>query len=79
MISWGGVHIGKWLILSAATLFATSYGFAIPDNFAQDVKDVGGKGGKIWVVLVAGSNGYFNYRHQAGNLNRISLLCTIAT
>ena len=22
-------------------------------------------GGKIWVVLVAGSNGYFNYRHQA--------------
>ena len=22
-------------------------------------------GGKIWVVLVAGSNGYWNYRHQA--------------
>lgn len=21
--------------------------------------------GKIWVVLVAGSNGYYNYRHQA--------------
>merc|ERR1712004_523310 len=27
----------------------------------QDLPD----GGKIWVVLVAGSNGYFNYRHQA--------------
>ena len=23
-----------------------------------------GSGGKIWVLLVAGSNGYYNYRHQ---------------
>ena len=67
MTSWGVVNIGKLLILSAATLFATTYGFAIPDHFAQDVKDVGGKGGKIWVVLVAGSHEYYNYRHQAGN------------
>ena len=22
-------------------------------------------GGKIWVLLVAGSRGYYNYRHQA--------------
>ena len=50
-------------------LFATVHGFAIPDDFARDVQGVqSGKGGKIWVVLVAGSNGYFNYRHQAGKI-----------
>ena len=25
--------------------------------------------GKIWVVLVAGSNSYFNYRHQVTKFN----------
>lgn len=25
--------------------------------------------GTIWAVLVAGSNGYYNYRHQVGILN----------
>lgn len=25
-------------------------------------------GGKIWALLVAGSNGYYNYRHQVSNI-----------
>lgn len=26
------------------------------------------QGGKNWVVIVAGSNGWYNYRHQVGEL-----------
>lgn len=36
------------------------------DPFAKfPVKGTLPNGGKIWALLVAGSNGYFNYRHQA--------------
>lgn len=28
-------------------------------------------GGKHWVVIVAGSNGWYNYRHQVGNLSAL--------
>ena len=48
-----------FIFLCVATL---SKAFMIPNDFAKDVPD---NGGKIWVVLVAGSNEYFNYRHQA--------------
>lgn len=33
------------------------------------------RGGKNWVVLIAGSNGWYNYRHQVrgGGLARVKL------
>merc|ERR1711953_334199 len=49
-----------WLLLSAlATLTHCLTLENLP--LEQELPD----GGKIWVVLVAGSNGYYNYRHQA--------------
>ena len=30
--------------------------------------------GKIWVLLVAGSNGYYNYRHQVSTFIFLKLL-----
>jgi len=41
-------------------LFATVGAF-----FINDLPNEIPNGGKLWVVLVAGSRGYFNYRHQA--------------
>lgn len=32
---------------------------AVPEDDPED-------GGKHWVVIVAGSNGWYNYRHQVG-------------
>jgi len=43
-------------------LFSLSYSLRIEDLPSQNEIP---NGGKIWVVLVAGSNGYYNYRHQA--------------
>ena len=40
-------------IMTAADAFMSKAEGDLPD------------GGKIWVLLVAGSRGYFNYRHQA--------------
>ena len=41
----------------------------------QDFQDYIGNynfDGNIWVVLVAGSNGYFNYRHQVSTMSLCS-------
>lgn len=59
-------------------LFAIgSYGANIPKNKDQDVEDSGEnffEFGKKWVVLIAGSNGWFNYRHQVCINKPIKLL-----
>ncbi|NXA37103.1 LGMN protein, partial [Eudromia elegans] len=47
------------MILKVAVLFACALGIsALPLEEPED-------GGKHWVVIVAGSNGWYNYRHQA--------------
>ena len=35
------------------------------DAFMDEAEGGLPNGGKIWVLLVAGSRGYYNYRHQA--------------
>ena len=35
------------------------------DAFMDEAEGDLPNGGKIWVLLVAGSRGYYNYRHQA--------------
>ena len=49
-----------YTILTVA-LFCACSSFQLKTPSLNEIPD----GGKIWVVLVAGSNGYFNYRHQA--------------
>lgn len=34
-------------------------------------------GGKHWVLIVAGSNGWYNYRHQVTTLSNIDFSVTI--
>ncbi len=60
-----------FILLLPLTAKAT---FGFPDDFLDNGVGVGGGGGgggvlpgggKIWAVLVAGSDGFFNYRHQA--------------
>ncbi len=50
-------------------VFFLTVGLAAAAAFPPALElDEGGSlpdGGKIWVLLVAGSRGYFNYRHQA--------------
>lgn len=64
----------KWLALLAAAAVVALSG-------AQDTDD----GGELWAVLVAGSNTWFNYRHQVGPLVLARALlacrrvCNIAT
>ena len=57
----------KRLLYSFALLFAflaqATQAFSIPSELLMTNQIE--NGGQIWVVLVAGSSGYFNYRHQA--------------
>ena len=53
-------HLSTWLLLSTVLAFCHCYTVQDLLPRQQDIPN----GGKIWVVLVAGSNGYFNYRHQ---------------
>ncbi|CAN7948554.1 unnamed protein product [Ixodes pacificus] len=48
------------LPLALAFLFLVSIGSTIPMSKNQAIADA-----KLWVLLVAGSRGYYNYRHQA--------------
>lgn len=46
------------MILKAVVLLGCALGIsAFPTEEPED-------GGKHWVVIVAGSNGWYNYRHQ---------------
>ncbi|XP_040073602.2 legumain [Ixodes scapularis] len=46
--------------LALALLFSLAIGSSIPNSKAEASADA-----KLWALLVAGSNGYYNYRHQA--------------
>jgi len=51
-------------LLIIAGLASISHSLTIEDINLPTENEIP-NGGKIWVVLVAGSNGYWNYRHQA--------------
>ena len=44
------------LLISSLLLATLAYGHILPDTDSS---------GDTWAVLIAGSDGYFNYRHQA--------------
>lgn len=52
---------------AAACLLATAVGDPVDpvDTFLAESEADQAWNGTIWAVLVAGSNGYYNYRHQA--------------
>eukprot|EP00283_Hemiselmis_rufescens_P015284 CAMPEP_0173441526 /NCGR_PEP_ID=MMETSP1357-20121228/24003_1 /TAXON_ID=77926 /ORGANISM="Hemiselmis rufescens, Strain PCC563" /LENGTH=475 /DNA_ID=CAMNT_0014407113 /DNA_START=4 /DNA_END=1427 /DNA_ORIENTATION=- len=50
------------LLLAAATVLASD---ALPTRPAMGAALEPPAGGEVWVLLVAGSSGYMNYRHQA--------------
>jgi glycosylphosphatidylinositol transamidase (GPIT) subunit GPI8 len=52
------VALVLFLAVAAATPANVDRNHAIKDQQLSD-------GGKIWALIVAGSSGYFNYRHQA--------------
>merc|ERR1712223_1938663 len=52
------------LALTLAAFLPLSHSFKLQDLDLPSSNEIP-NGGKIWVVLVAGSNGYYNYRHQA--------------
>lgn len=48
------------------------------DVLSNDVHEhIANVNSNIWVVLVAGSNGYFNYRHQADTLHAYHLVANV--
>ena len=52
------VSIGKSILICLKSIFR-NWSLAIVIKFLSIFKD-----GDLWVLLVAGSNGWFNYRHQ---------------
>ena len=58
------------LILS---ILISSSSASLINRLSNDVKE-NASNGNIWTVLVAGSNGYDNYRHQADVLHAYQLL-----
>lgn len=51
------------MIWTAAVLLSLVLGAGAIPVGVDDPED----GGKHWVVIVAGSNGWYNYRHQVRN------------
>lgn len=56
---------GHWrrMIWKVAVLLSLVLGTSAVSIGVDDPED----GGKHWVVIVAGSNGWYNYRHQVRN------------
>ncbi|VVC37946.1 Peptidase C13, legumain [Cinara cedri] len=59
----GTFHLVSLALLAVGTIAAHISNHENLDNFL--IKDNSQNGGKKWVILVAGSNGWDNYRHQA--------------
>lgn len=58
------------LILS---ILISSSSASLIERLSNDIEE-NVPNGDIWVVLVAGSNGYYNYRHQADVLHAYQLV-----
>lgn len=56
--SWTPRYRMLWKVAALLSLVLGSG--ALPTSVDDDPED----GGKHWVVIVAGSNGWYNYRHQ---------------
>ena len=51
--------------MSFLFILVVSTAVTAADAFMDEAEGGLPNGGKIWVLLVAGSRGYYNYRHQA--------------
>jgi len=52
-------------VVVVALLLTLCHGFTLDRWLEENKMKVEQEGGKIWVLLIAGSRGYYNYRHQA--------------
>lgn len=52
-------------VVVAVLLLAVCHGFTLDRWLEENKMKVEQEGGKIWVLLIAGSSGFYNYRHQA--------------
>lgn len=57
------------MVWKAAVLLSLVLGAGAVPIGVDDPED----GGKHWVVIVAGSNGWYNYRHQVRNSTALAL------
>jgi len=63
------VFTGVFSFVSLALLAIGSTAILLPNSYRKSFTDNENHffGGKKWVVLVAGSDGWNNYRHQVSN------------
>ena len=55
-----------WLLLLASAVSAVIFPPTVNDFVSNQAAPTrGGNAPKLWVLIVAGSNGYYNYRHQS--------------
>lgn len=52
-------------VVLVALLATVCTGFTLDRWLEENKMKVEAEGGKVWVLLIAGSSGYYNYRHQA--------------